>query len=163
MPVEPILPRQTTVSWLRCNGQLRNASLPCIVDASQSLADDLTCETLSARMGNPLGLALISRIVLSRLRAIICPDKKLGGTAFATPPYKTRWFFYLKLLCLTGTSCQSALPKKPWPIGWCRWRARDRSFRTVSSRGLLDAMPRFSSQILRVPAAYAGTSTWRSA
>lgn len=23
---------------------------------------------------------------------IICPDKKLGGTAFATPPYKTRGF-----------------------------------------------------------------------
>ena len=54
-----ILPRQTTVSWLRRNGQLRNAPLPCIVDASQLFADDLTCENLSACMGNPLGLALV--------------------------------------------------------------------------------------------------------
>ena len=91
------------------------------------------------------------------------PRKKLGGTAFATPPYKTRRFFYLNLLCLIGTSCQSASPKKPWPIEWYRWRVQDRSFRTVFSRGPLDAMPRFPSQILRAPAAYAGTSTWRSA
>lgn len=82
--------RLTTVSWLRCNGQLRNAPLPCIVDASHSLADDLTCENLSACMGNPFGHALVFRIVLSKLRAIICPDKKLGGTAFATSPYKIR-------------------------------------------------------------------------
>ena len=33
------------------------------------------------------------RIVLGKLRAIICLHKKLGGTAFATPPYKTRGFF----------------------------------------------------------------------
>lgn len=60
--MEPILPRQTTVSWLRCNGQLHNAPLPCIVDASQSLEDDLTCENPLARMGNPLGFALVFRI-----------------------------------------------------------------------------------------------------
>lgn len=111
--MEPILSRQTTVSWLRCNGRLRNAPLPCIVDASQLLADDLTCENLSACMGNPLGLVLVFRIALSKLRVIICPDEKLGGTAFATPPYKIRGFFYLNPLCLTETSRQSALPKKP--------------------------------------------------
>ena len=43
--------RSTIVSWLRCNGRLRNAPLPRIVDASRSLEDDLVCESLSARMG----------------------------------------------------------------------------------------------------------------
>ena len=86
------------------------------------------------------------RIVLGKLRAIICLHKKLGGTAFATPPYKTRGFFYLDSLCLTGTSRQSASPKKPWPIGWRHWRARDCSFRAASPRGPLDSMMCFSSQ-----------------
>lgn len=103
------------------------------------------------------------RIVLGKLRAIICLHKKLGGTAFATPPYKTRGFFYLDSLCLTGTSRQSALPKKPWPIGWRHWRARDCSFRAASPRGPLDSMMCFSFQTPQAPAAYAGTSTWRSA
>ena len=38
----------------------------------------------------------------SRMRSY----KKLGGTACATPPYKTNWFFCLRLLCLVRTSCQ---------------------------------------------------------
>ena len=82
------------------------------------------------------------RIVLGKLRAIICLHKKLGGTAFATPPYKTCGFFYLNPLCLTGTSCQSASPKKPQSTGRRHWRAQGRSFRAASSRGPLDSMPR---------------------
>lgn len=47
--------RPTIVSWLRCNGRLRNAPLPRIVDASRLLEDDLVCENLSACMGRIVG------------------------------------------------------------------------------------------------------------
>lgn len=50
MSVEPVMLRLTTVSWLRCNGRLRNAPLPRIVDSSRSLEDELVCEILSACM-----------------------------------------------------------------------------------------------------------------
>ncbi len=53
--------------------------------------------------------------------------KKLGGTAFATPPYKTLGFFCLNLLLPKRTSCQSARSKKPGMSGRHRCRTASRA------------------------------------
>ena len=49
-----------------------------------------------------------------------CPDKKLGGTAFATPPYKARRLFYLNLLWPMKLNCQRAASRLWWyAVGHC--------------------------------------------